>query len=319
MQKSTFKKKYPLIDRIAIWVCLFVSFVAITILILVAITMWQFEKNNSYFHNDFHQEEVEMKITQVKDQAVLLEDTHQIKTEEIISEVIETEKTEQFESEVVSLKVESLSNKIPTRETIHKDILVIENYQESVSEWCLSKDNTDPISIWKRTDSDGNLLIAFKNNQENSWIATFKYEGLECYYYSEWTLCDNFFEEVTIRDIIDYSFTAYHEVGGKNAENVQAQVCVLINRQKCSAFPDSIRNVVTAEAQYSCSRCVVNRFMKSDNFLEEEDLEKCFRQAVLVLAGELIQEVPEDVVFAAKGAQGTIWKIIDGTIYCFRY
>lgn len=201
-------------------------------------------------------------------------------------------------------------------ESIQTEI-VIENYYENLSGWCLEHESTETITLWKRTDSDGSLLIAFRSSENNDTIATFKYETIENEYYEEWTLCNSFFEEITVQDIVDYSFTAYHEVGGKNPENVQAQVCVMINRQNCfRRYHDTIREVI--EYGYSCAKNVVYRRLKSDNVLEEIDLENCFRQAVLALSGELVQQVPADVVYAATTAIGDrIWKIIDNTVYSF--
>lgn len=195
---------------------------------------------------------------------------------------------------------------------------VIENLQNSVSEWCLENENCEEISVWKMTDREGKLHIALKNS-EDQFFVTFKYEDVESEYYDEWTLCDKFFANTTTRDIIDYAFMAYHEVSGRNAKNVQAQVMTAINRQKSDRFPNSIRKVITERKQYACSKSVINRWIKDGNkYLEREDLEKCFRQVLLVLAGELIQEVPSNVVYAATGRQGSgVWMVIDSTYYCY--
>lgn len=197
-------------------------------------------------------------------------------------------------------------------------IPVIENLQDSVSEWCSANENGDEITVWKMTDREGNLLIALKNSEEQ-FIVTFKYEDVESEYYDEWTLCDKFFANTTTRDIIDYAFMAYHEVSGRNAMNTHAQVMTAINRQKSERFPNSIRKVITQRGQYACSKSVMNRWIKGgDKYLEREDLDKCFRQVLLVLAGELIQEVPSNVVYAATGRQGSgVWMVIDGTYYCY--
>ena len=261
------------------------------------------EQTDIYFQQNLYQDKVIMEvIPETEEEEIILEN------EEVTSlEVIEEAYTPTIFKEVLVDEV------VPVQ-----DIFKIVNYQENVAKWCLNNDNTNAVTLWKRTDTKGNLLIALKSTETDCFVATFKYEGLATECYNEWTFCNGFFEEVTIQGIIDYSFTAYHEVGGGNPENVQAQIQVLINRQKSPDFPDSIRNVITQKSQYSCAKCVTNRVMKADNFLEEEDLEKCFRQTLLVLSKELIQEVPEDVVFAAKGIQGEIWRTIDKTIYCFK-
>lgn len=194
---------------------------------------------------------------------------------------------------------------------------VLENLKYNISEWCLEHESDDSITIWKMRDKLGNLIISVKNNKEEV-IATFKYEGFDTNHYDDWISCNYFFKEITVNNIIDMSFTAYHEVGGKNPENVQAQVFVLINRYNNEYFSDSIRGVITQPRQYSTSKNVINRFLKSDTTIEREDLEKCFRQVLLVLAGEYEKEVPPNVVYAARGSQGSgVWKVIDKTYYCF--
>lgn len=204
------------------------------------------------------------------------------------------------------------------QETVQKIVeenVVLEKITDNLSEWALAHDNIDVVmSIWKKTDKEGNLIIVFKNEQEEIIVA-YKYEGIQSNY-DEWVLCA---EGITSQDICDYAFTAYHEVSGRNPKNVQAQICVLLNRQKCEKyFANTIRGVVTEPAQYSCAKSVVQRWLKSDSFLEKEDLDKCFQQTALVLAGELIQQVPENVLFAATGPQGSgVWQLIDGTYYCY--
>lgn len=194
----------------------------------------------------------------------------------------------------------------------------IVNLQKICTEWFLSNESTDVITIWKKWDEEGNLLIALRN-QSDEVLCTFLYEGGPAYYEEGWTLCDEYLEEITTRDIIDLSFVAYREVGGGNQENVQAQAFVILNRVKSQCFGDSIRSVITKKGQYSCKNRVLERKLKNDRYTEEEDLEKCFRQILLVLAGEVIEEVPENVVYAAAFKQGSgVWKIIDGTYYCYQ-
>ena len=170
------------------------------------------------------------------------------------------------------------------------------------------------MNLWKKTDEDGKLVIALKN-EKGRFIVSYKIEAIQSNY-DEWVLCA---EGITSQDTCDCAFTAYHEVGGSNPKNVQAQVCVLLNRQKFEkAFADTIRGVITEEGQYSTAENVLDRWLKSKDALEKEDLEKCFQQTILVFAGELIQVVPENVVFAAQGSQGSgVWQDIDGTKYCF--
>ena len=229
-----------------------------------------------------------------------------------------SDKEEMNVSEVFQYEMMVIDNnaekKVPKNE-LHP----ITNLKKNLSEWCLANDNTNYVSIWKMTDKSKNLYISLCNT-DGEVLVTFKFDDVETGYYGEWTCCDDFFNEITIRDIVDYSYVGYHEVSGKNPENVQTQVAVLINRQNHEKFPDSARSVITQPEQYACARSVIYRLLKSNNYLEQEDLEKCFKQVLLYLAGEYVEDVPENVGFAAPRKQGSgIWKIIDGTYYCFFY
>ena len=333
MKKKQPKRKYTLIQLLAIVMCSFVALVAISILIFVAVTMnritdtsvIKFEQQTTVVaetETSVATEEVEQP-EYVYPEVYLLgdqlsgtnypEEENEEKTATTEVDLLEYV-TEDIESQKAVYKYEGegyIEQEFP------KTILPrIENLKENISEWCLANDGDTYVSLWKVADRRGNLLIALRNKEGNV-LATFRFEDIKSEY-KNWVKCDDFFEQITISDVIDYSFVSYHEVGGKNPENVQAQVAVQINRQNHPDFPNSARSVITEPFQYSCAKCVVNRWLKSDSYLEEEDLERCFRQVLLYLAGELIQEVPENVGYAAPREQGSgIWKIIDGTRYCF--
>ena len=297
--------------RIAILTGMIVSVIAITIVCVCATT------------------EVILKGTSVATEGAALKETPTA-TEEAVPEetpaatemVVIHEINEEAE-EVIFAEVTSSTEKVlkvPKESITATEMYMpeIKLFQDNISEWCMSFEEMNAMTLWKMTDDEGNLLISLKDSEEK-FVAVFKYEGLECSNYEEWILCEDVFIEITTSDIIDLAFTSYHEVGGKNSENVQAQIAVLINRKTCEGYPDTVRKVITDPYQYSCAKNVLNRRMKSDNQLEYADLEKCFRQVILVLAGETIQEVPSDVIYAARGSQGSgIWKIIDGTYYCYR-
>ena len=284
------KHKLNMSERISIIICLCVSAISFTILCMVLAMRQPAIEEEILINHENNYVEAEAETTSPAN-------AHKHKMI-YFENYVETEEPHATESEEI--------------------IPVIENLQNSVSEWCLANEDSKEITVWKMTDRAGNLLIALKNN-EDQFIVTFKYEGVESEYYDGWTLCDKFFATITTSDIIDYAYTAYHEVSGRNAMNVQAQTLTFINRQKCEIYPNSARGVITQGGQYACSRNVVNRWIKGGNGdIEREDLDKCFRQVLLVLAGELIQEVPSNVVFAAQGYQGSgVWMIIDGTYYCY--
>lgn len=305
MTKQRSNDKLSKGDRIVLVVNLTVCAIAIIILCILFAMKTSVTVNATKINQET--ECVEAKIETMEKIAISPTEAYE---QELIcaAEWFEHEKTHVTEPEPEETHVTEPEETIP----------VIENLQNSVSEWCLENENCEEISVWKMTDREGKLHIALKNS-EDQFIVTFKYEDVKSEYYDGWTLCDKFFANTTTSDIIDYAFMAYHEVGGRNAKNTQAQVVTAINRQKSESFPNSIRKVITQKGQYDCSRSVVNRWTKGgDKHLEREDLDKCFRQVLLVLAGELIQEVPSNVVYAATGRQGSgVWMVIDGTYYCY--
>ena len=181
---------------------------------------------------------------------------------------------------------------------------------DNLSAWFLENDSKAPITIWKKSDEEG-FMISLRN-EEDVTLVTFLYgdEVLQ----GEWTAVDT----TTTQEIIDIVFVAYREVSGNNPENVQAQVGVLQNREESKNYPNSIRKIITAPTQYSCKNSVLNRKLKSSKRLEKQDLEKCFREVLKVLANEGSLDVPDNVVFAAPFKQGKgVWKKIDGTYYCY--
>ena len=316
MTKTNHAPKYSWIERIQIAVWLFVAIVALFILIWVLTTSIK-----AYSVNEKEQQATVMKETNPSLEAYTHENettTNEFvdgngmllfqTTESQIIPVIAGEENNYHLKEMLIAEIETTEPEI---------VPVIEKVEDNIYEWCLANENNNPISLWKLTDEEGNLFIALKNDKEEV-IVTFKYDGIETDCYEDWLLCNYFVEQTTVSDIVDCSFTAYHEVSGNNPENVQAQVCTLINRINCTSFNDSVRGVVTEEGQYSCAENVLDRWLKNGSDTEREDIEKCFRQTLLVLAGEFIQEVPTNVVYAAQGPQGSgTWKIIDGTYYCF--
>jgi len=316
MTKTNHTQKYSLIERIEIAVWIFVAIVALIVLIWVLTTSIK-----AYSVN-----EKEQQVTVMKETNPTIETytpANETTTNEFIGDngMLLSQTTESQRIPVIAGEENNYPLKempIVEIETTEPEIIpVIEKVEDNIYECCLANENNDPISLWKLTDEDGNLFIALKNDKEEV-IVTFKYDGIETDCYEDWSLCNYFFEQTTVSDIVDCSFTAYHEVSGNNPENVQAQVCTLINRINCTSYNDSVRGVVTEEGQYSCAENVLDRWLKKNSDNERKDIEKCFRQTLLVLAGELIQEVPTNVVYAAQGPQGSgTWKIIDGTYYCF--
>ena len=295
------KQKHSLLERIAIGACLFVSLVALIIIMFVI----KIAKHLSTIDFD------EQYITVVEE----TQSTIKVEIPEYLPEVelLKNDTTKDYGTEV---EIQEINPVIETDVKPKKLLPIIKNMEDNLSEWCLANDSTNSISIWKVSDGMGNLLISLRDDEGN-FLATFRFEGIDSEY-EEWVRCDYFYDKVTISDLIDYSFVSYHEVGGRNAENVQAQVAVLINRQNHIDYSNILREVVTQNGQYSCAKWVANRWLKSNSYLESEDLEKCFQQTLLYLAGEFIQEVPANVGFAAPWEQGSgIWKVINGTYYCF--
>lgn len=186
-------------------------------------------------------------------------------------------------------------------------------------EWFLENDSTDEISIWKKTTEDG-LLIQIRNEKEEV-LSTFLLEFESNNTYEQWTECS---AELTLStsDLLDATFLAYREVGGKNSLNVQAQVAVLMNRVNyANSYGESIREVIHPGAYGSCYN-IINRIPKSGTNIEREDLRKSLYQAILYFADEKLPEIetmPTNVVYAALESQGSgIWMEIDGTKYCYR-
>ena len=308
MKKTRNHRKYSWLERIAIAMCAFVSVLAVIIAISVMGTTKTIDEEEPAITEMLMaaEEVTANEVTTPAEEVNPVETVAPVPTEE--SNVEETIAPAPTEEIIVEETIPATEAYVPE----------IEDIQDNISDWCLTSESNEPVTIWKRADKEGNLLISLKNEQDE-FIATFKYEGIDASNYEEWTMCNDVFEEVTISDIVDYAFTSYHEVSGRNAENVQAQIGVLINRQSSDKYPDSIREVVTDRGQYSCAKKVVSRRLKNNNYLEAQDVEKCFKQVILVLAGENIQEVPANVIFAAPFSQGSgVWKVIDGTYYCYK-
>ena len=197
------------------------------------------------------------------------------------------------------------------------------NQQDNLSNWFIANDNTSTsLILWKKNDKNGNLLLALRDSN-NVTLATFVYDtkqydwiSTEC---NEWEVCETYYSYITAQNVIDVTFTTYHEVSGRVPSDVQFQTMVLFNRDKSLDFNDTLRGVITQKNQYSCKNSVINRRLKSNSMAEKEDLEKCFRAVLLSFADELIEPVPEDVVWAARFPQGSgIWQKSNGTYYCHR-
>ena len=190
------------------------------------------------------------------------------------------------------------------------------------SEWFLLNDSTDKISIWKRTVEEG-ILVQIRNEKEEV-LATFLLdEDLQNNLtYNEWTECSAELN-LSTSDLIDAAFVAYHEVGGSDALNVQAQIGVLMNRTNAkNHLGEDVRSVLTRPNQYTSCYLVMNRRLKSGSSVEEADLEKAFYQMMLFYADEKLPEIetmPENVVYAARNIQGSgLWMTINGTNYCYK-
>lgn len=300
MKKSKTKRLYAILQHIIIVLCLFAIIATVSILVWVVTTMQELMAAPACTYKE-PIPEVTTEVQDVNSQNCLYEEhtpNHNINEDNV----------------VVDLPLEAFTT---PPETAPQKMYEIGDVEDNISKWCLANENSEAVTLWKLTDEQGCLFIALKNRNDEV-LVTFKYEGIDANPTTGWELCNYFFEESKVCDLIDYSFTAYREVGGKNPENVQAQVVVLINRQNCNIYDNTIRGVITESGQYACSKSVVNRWLKDDNYLEKEDLERCFRQTLLVLVGEGLNDVPTDVVYAATKPQGSgIWKVIGKTYYCY--
>ena len=191
--------------------------------------------------------------------------------------------------------------------------------EQAPLEWFLENDSTDKISIWKKTAEDG-LLVQIRNEKEEV-LSTFLLES-DGNKYSQWVECSTELS-LSTSDLLDATFLAYREVGGKNSLNVQAQIAVLINRVNyANSYGESIREVINRPGQYGSCYNIINRRPKSSTNIEREDLKKTLYQTILYFADEKLPEIeaiPTNVVYAALGRQGSgTWMVIDGTMYCYR-
>lgn len=201
------------------------------------------------------------------------------------------------------------------------------NLQDSLSNFFLAEDmheSTQEITIWKRIYAQGELYVAIRDAEGNT-LATFAYSKEDYDWLdaeepsSEWTKCSTAYKQsLTPRDIVDVAFTAYREVSGRNADEVQIQAMVLINRTNHSGFEDTLHGVITQKGQYACRTDVLKRRLKSNSSAEKADLEKALKAALLVYADEMALDVPENVVWAATFKQGKgTWMYMNGTYYCY--
>ena len=341
--KGKYEKQMPTYSvpqQIAIATCLFVSLIAIIILVFVVVTMRDImqtdNKNEVVAVVEEAPTTVKVEEAEYLPGVYLLGNISKLEYPEeesventlpIEEEVQSTESNvpEYVEFEKVACDVAEEDMKKQMEEESPAPLPIIENLQDNLSKWCKTNDSDDPVTIWKVTDRRGSLLISLRD-EEGKTLSTFRFEGIESYY-EDWVKCDRFFDEITVSDLRDYSFTPYHEVGGSNAKNVQLQVAVLINRQIddgypiYEGYPNTVRGIIQdgGGSQYSSAYCITNRILKGDgNFLERQDLEQCFRQALLYLAGEGI-EVPVDVIYAAPWKQGSgCFDEVNGTYYCHK-
>ena len=205
------------------------------------------------------------------------------------------------------------------------------NLQESLSDFFLAENNKNSenrISIWKWVNNDGTLYVGIYDAGGRE-LVTFAYTNKENGY--DWIdpkippnlriKCNiGYDKNLTIRDIVDTAYVAYHEVTGWHVWDVQVQVRVIINRTNHPGFKDSIYDVINEKKQYACRIPVMERQLKDtpDIKAEEEDLERAFKATLLVFADEMIVDVPANVVWAATSEQGEgIWEYRNGTYYCY--
>lgn len=299
-------KKLSGMERVAIGSCVFVSLVAIAILVYLSINAYAYADTANTITT-----QAEEPTVQATEQET--EPTTDFSTEPTTSEKnsITTYPEIKTGAEAAIERMLELSQALAVTEfeteTRPEEVYEV---QENLSSWFLENESTDTVTLWKKSDEEG-LMISLRNG-ENESLVTFLYgdEDIE----EDWTCIYT----TTTQEIIDIAFVAYREVSGDNSEDVQAQIGVLQNRVESENFQNSIREVITARKQYSCKKEVLNRKLKSSNNLEREDLEKCFREVLKVLANEGTLEVPENVVYAATFKQGSgVWKVIDGTYYCY--
>ncbi len=180
--------------------------------------------------------------------------------------------------------------------------------------WLANHDSeTETFTISKKVQ-DGHLMVMLMNEVEEKFVFdTGEFSGRD----TDWEQVE---ETYTSREIVDLVYVVYHEVSQDNVsdENRQAQCAVVLNRTKYGWFPADIRKVITQENQYESANCVTNRWLKGDSDLEREDLSRCMPSVLRVLVHETFDEIPEKVIYAAKGKQGSeTWMEIQGTYYCF--
>lgn len=302
-------KRLYLLERICIIMCLLVSVLAI-ICIVVAI-----------YGNHLLNVECNSIITVAYEEETLIETTTYATEELITTEESDPDNEEWTEPTQTIDNADEDSNleedTKPTEEPVY-------NLQDNLADWFLANDNTTPMTLWKKNDEEGNLFLSLKDEngetlmtcqylrEDYDWIANGNYE---------WVLCEDYYFEITSENVIDCSFVGYREEGGRVAKHVQFQVMVLFNRDNSHEFADTIRGVITQTnpIQYSSKNDVIYRRLKSNNDAEKQDLERCFRATLLVFAGELVEPVPSDIVWAAKFPQGSaVWYVHDGVYYCHR-
>lgn len=179
--------------------------------------------------------------------------------------------------------------------------------------WLADHDSeTETFTISKKVQ-DGHLMVMLKNEVEEKFV----FDTGE-FLSGDTDTWEQVEETYTSQEVVDLVYVVYHEVSGDGTseENREAQCSVVLNRVKHWWFPKTIRKVITQEYQYESANCVVNRWLKSQSDIEKEDLQRCLPSVLRVLVHET-DEIPEDVIYAAKGRQGSgVWKEIQGTYYC---
>lgn len=119
-------------------------------------------------------------------------------------------------------------------------------------------------------------------------------------------------------DLFCLAAAIYNEAGG-NACTDEHRIAVgnvVINRVNDTRFPDSIRDVLEQQGQYSGMEGGVRFAERSKYDAEQEAVQRAYDVAQRVLEGEMI--CPENVVWQSEGTQGTgTWKKIGNTYFCY--
>lgn len=99
------------------------------------------------------------------------------------------------------------------------------------------------------------------------------------------------------------------EAGDQGDECQQAVGQVVVNRVKSKGFQNTLKGVIFAHGQYSCTW---------DGNFNKTPSKAAYRNARAVLSGNTIIDVPESVVFQSQFRQGSgVWRKIGSETFCY--